>query len=112
MVNCDELLEEFELQWARKINGIRIVTNSNGQKELQFQLLFKSGDTREISPAGAIAKWPKLVMEFFEKVLVMVKQPRASDADDIVEEAIRPSGDPIRILCENIFLIIHYLFVA
>lgn len=60
LIDCKDVLEDFEIRWARQIIGVE---KNNGQKYL---LKFNSGDCREITKEDACGKWPQLISAFIE----------------------------------------------
>lgn len=94
-MNCNELLADFEKNWAKKIIAVEIV---NGLPV--YRLLFKSNDIREISREEARAKWPKALSTFLEKHIEW-NNSCASQSDDnnAIDEFGSSLGHPITITC-------------
>lgn len=64
-IDCDVLLPQFEIKWAKRIVAVKFV----GEKAM-YTVEFKSRDTREVARDEALQKWPKLVAAFLEKAII------------------------------------------
>lgn len=64
-IDCNVLLPQFEIKWAKKIVAAKIV-----DEKTVYTVKFKSHDTREISRDEAVQKWPNLLAAFLEKSII------------------------------------------
>lgn len=97
LTNCNEVLENFELTWGKAITALKLVEDDIG---LNFQLIFKCGEYREITAMDAISKWPKLTISYFEKCFKNVKRSSAvNNSNGMIQES-NPDGEPFEVICK------------
>lgn len=90
------MFDDFELRWAKAITAIKLVESEDN---LNFRLVFKCGERREVTAANALSKWSKQMFDYFEKCLVNVQRTTIFHGDNIIEER-SPTGDPAEVICE------------
>lgn len=103
-MECDELIEEFELSQAWRVLGVKRVQNG----AIEYAIEWKNGtdDARNVPSQEAKQKWPCLVFKFLVSNLQFIHPRRMvtfeDDIDRIIEVA-NVNGLPEQVLgCSDV----------
>lgn len=107
LYGCEELIEQLDIEMGHEIFGAKMVQN-----QVAYLLKYRDGFAdREISHEEALAKLPKLLVDFLEKNVEMASHNNQTrNVMFSLAEADKTVGDPIRVKCELSFYFSHSLF--